>query len=53
MPVLPPRQVAPLQAGPPMDVGPASDGELGVQQQQQQQSQLARGPQQRPDGPGR
>ena len=40
MPVLPPRQVAPFQAGPPMDVGPASDGELGVQQQQQQQSQL-------------
>jgi uncharacterized circularly permuted ATP-grasp superfamily protein len=37
MPVLPPRQVAPFQAGPPMDVGPASDGELGVQQQQQQQ----------------
>jgi len=39
MPVLPPRQVTPLQAGPPMDVGPASDGELGVQQQQQQQQQ--------------
>ncbi len=39
MPVLPPRQVAPFQAGPPMDVGPASDGELGVQQQQQQQQQ--------------
>ncbi len=39
MPVLPPRQVAPFQAGPPMDVGPASDGELGVQQQQQQQGQ--------------
>ena len=34
MPLLPPRQVAPFQAGPPMDVGPASDGELGVQQQQ-------------------
>ena len=30
MPVLPPRQVLPFQAGPPMDVGPASDGELGV-----------------------
>ncbi len=39
MPVLPPRQVAPFQAGPPMDAGPASDGELGVQQQQQQQQQ--------------
>ena len=39
MPVLPPRQVTPFQAGPPMDVGPASDGELGVQQQQQQQQQ--------------
>jgi uncharacterized circularly permuted ATP-grasp superfamily protein len=39
MPVLPPRQVTPLQAGPPMDVGPAADGELGVQQQQQQQGQ--------------
>jgi uncharacterized circularly permuted ATP-grasp superfamily protein len=39
MPLLPPRQVAPLQAGPPMDVGPAADGELGVQQQQQQQQQ--------------
>ncbi len=37
MPVLPPRQVVPFQAGPPMDVGPASDSELGVQQQQQQQ----------------
>ena len=41
MPVLPPRQVAPFQAGPPMDAGPASDGELGVQQQQQQQQQAA------------
>ena len=44
MPVLPPRQVAPFQAGPPMDVGPASDGELGVQQQQQQQQQQQSGP---------
>ena len=56
MPVLPPRQVAPFQAGPPMDVGPASDGELGVQQQQQQQQQQpaashARDP--RPLEPGR
>ena len=46
MPVLPPRQVAPFQAGPPMDVGPAADGELGVQQQQQQQSQLGQQQQQ-------
>ena len=44
MPVLPPRQVAPFQAGPPMDVGPASDGELGVQQQQQQQQQQQSAP---------
>ncbi len=39
MPVLPPRQVLPFQAGPPMDVGPVPDAELGVQQQQQQQQQ--------------
>ncbi len=61
MPVLPPRQVSPFQAGPPMDVGPASDGELGVQQQQQQQghnskpctnmARCARDP--RPPEPGR
>jgi uncharacterized circularly permuted ATP-grasp superfamily protein len=50
MPVLPPRQVAPFQAGPPMDVGPASDGELGVQQQQQQQSRLGQQQQQRQMG---
>ena len=39
MPVLPPRQTAPPQAGPPMDSGPLADSEHGVQQQQQQQSQ--------------
>ncbi len=41
MPVLPPRQASPRLAGPPMDVGPLSESEHGVQQQQQQQ-----GPQQ-------
>ena len=37
MPVLPPRQVTPLVAGPPMDPGPLPDSDFGVQQQQQQQ----------------
>jgi uncharacterized circularly permuted ATP-grasp superfamily protein len=50
MPVLPPRQVTPLQAGPPMDVGPAADGELGVQQQQQQQGQQGQQGQQQQEG---
>jgi uncharacterized circularly permuted ATP-grasp superfamily protein len=36
-PVLPPRQAAPLNAGPPMDAGPRGESEHGVQQQQQQQ----------------
>jgi uncharacterized circularly permuted ATP-grasp superfamily protein len=39
MPVLPSRQIVPRSAGPPMDSGPLSDTELGVQQQQQQQQQ--------------
>ncbi len=39
MPVLPPRQSIPPMAGPPMDVGPFDEIELGVQQQQQQQQQ--------------
>jgi hypothetical protein len=39
VPVLPPRQPAPPQAGPPMDSGPLGDTEHGVQQQQQQQEQ--------------
>jgi uncharacterized circularly permuted ATP-grasp superfamily protein len=37
MPVLPPRQLTRLLAGPPMDEGPQPDTEHGVQQQQQQQ----------------
>lgn len=37
-PVLPPRQMARLYAtGAPQDTGPTTEGELGVQQQQQQQ----------------
>jgi hypothetical protein len=36
-PALPPRQAAPLNAGPPMDAGPRGESEHGVQQQQQQQ----------------
>ncbi len=39
MPVLPPRQAAPLLAGPPMDSGPLGESEYGVQQQQQQQQE--------------
>ncbi len=38
-PLLPPRQTRSPAAGPPMDVGPRGDEELGVQQQQQQQQQ--------------
>jgi uncharacterized circularly permuted ATP-grasp superfamily protein len=36
-PVLPPRQAAPFNAGPPMDAGPQAESENGRQQQQQQQ----------------
>jgi uncharacterized circularly permuted ATP-grasp superfamily protein len=52
MPVLPPRQITPFAAGPPMDAGPASDGALvgQQQQQQQQQSQVGQQPQQQQQG---
>jgi uncharacterized circularly permuted ATP-grasp superfamily protein len=51
MPVLPPRQITPFAAGPPMDAGPASDGALvGQQQQQQQQSQVGQQQQQQQQG---
>ncbi|HEX3794788.1 MAG TPA: circularly permuted type 2 ATP-grasp protein [Acidimicrobiales bacterium] len=36
-PALPPRQQAPISAGPPMDAGPRGESENGRQQQQQQQ----------------
>ena len=36
-PALPPRQLAPISAGPPMDAGPRGESENGRQQQQQQQ----------------
>src|SRR6202034_1940759 len=39
MPVLPPRQAAPLLAGPPMDSGALGESEYGVQQQQPQQQE--------------